>query len=346
MRMPHVVRTRRPIISMVAVLVLLVTTFLLWQRWAPRTTDVTAGKFPEELLYARSEDDIVNAGAIFAPPKASARPIAVIWVHGWGVNFYQPSYVMIGRALAERGYTCITANTRMHDIGFNIREQGSMRIRGGGYWGVASEQVRDLAAWIDVAGGRGFGKVVLVGHSAGWAAVRQYQSERQDQRVAGVVLASGAVRADLTKPDAAMLAEATRLVADGHGDDLLRIPKRRFPSFISAATFLDSANTPPEQQDFFGLQTPNPGVTRIRCPLLAFFGTREPDIGGERDLELLASAVRRQSSGPRVKTAMIQHADHMYAGEEAQVARTIAEWADTLLASGAATGEAQRNERK
>ena len=143
-----------------------------------------------------------------------------------------------------------------------------------------------------------------------------------------------------------MLAQATRLVADGHGDDLLRIPNRRFPSFVSAATFLDDANTPPEQQDFFGVQTPNPGVTRLRCPLLAFFGTREPDIGGEADLELLTSAIRRHSSGPsRVNTVMIRGADHMYAGEEAQVAQTIAAWADTLLPPKPAGGEAQVKQR-
>ena len=73
---------------------------------AASPVEVTPGRFPEELVYARSEDDIVSAGAIFAPPKALAKPIAVIWIHGWGVNFYQPTYVMIGRALAERGYTC------------------------------------------------------------------------------------------------------------------------------------------------------------------------------------------------------------------------------------------------
>jgi len=127
-------------------------------------------------------------------------------------------------------------------------------------------------------------------------------------------------------------AEATRLLADDRGDDLLRIPDRPFPSFISAATFLDDANTPAEYADFFGERTPNPAVTRVRCPLLAFFGTREPDIGTEADLELLKSCIQRQPSGPRsVETVMIRGADHMYSGEEEQVARTIATWADKLV---------------
>ena len=87
-------------------------------------------------------------------------------------------------------------------------------------------------------------------------------------------------------------------------------------------------------KDFFGVQTPNAAVTQIRCPLLAFFGTKG-DVGTEADLELLKSSVKRQSSGPsRVQTIMIQNADHMYTGQEAQVADAIAKWADTLLELG------------
>ena len=43
---------------------------------------------------------------------------------------------------------------------------------------MTSEDARDLAAWIDFAEERGFGQVVLMGHSAGWAAVAAYQAER------------------------------------------------------------------------------------------------------------------------------------------------------------------------
>jgi pimeloyl-ACP methyl ester carboxylesterase len=322
--------TRRDLFVIGVVLALLASVFVLWQRYGPRAVTVTAGEGPEELVYVRSSDDIINAGAIFAPLKSPAKRFAIIWIHGWGVNFYYPTYVMIGRALAEHGYTCISANTRMHDLGTVAGYRRGKRIRGGGYWGVPSEEVRDLAAWIDFAEDRGFEKVVLVGHSAGWAAVRRYQAEKRDPRVVGMVLASGAVRAETRPTDPEQLSEATRLMAAGRGDDLVRDPKRSFPSFISAATFLDIANTPPEFKDFFGFQRPNPGITRIRCPLLAFFGTRG-DVGTEEDLKLLRSSIQRQSSGPnRVSTVMIQRADHMYTGEEEQVAKTIAGWADGL----------------
>jgi pimeloyl-ACP methyl ester carboxylesterase len=322
--------TQRRVIALAAVVALLITAALLWRQYGPHTAELKPGSLPEELVSVRSPDGIVSGGVVFNPRKETVKSAAVIWIHGWGVNFYQPTYVNIGRALAERGYACITGNTRMHDLGNVLGWQGNKRIRGGGYWGVASDEARDLAAWIDFAADRGFKKVILVGHSAGWSAVRSYQAERQDQRVIGLVLASGAVRAETRQTDPSQLAEARRLIAAGEGDALVRDPKRSFPSYVSAATIQDIANCSPELKDFFGMQTPNPGITRVRCPLLAFFGTRG-DVGTEADLELLKSSIKRQSIGPRrVDTIMIDGADHMYAGEEAQVAETIAKWADTL----------------
>jgi pimeloyl-ACP methyl ester carboxylesterase len=339
----HSTPTRPQLTAIAGALALVGTAFLLWQGSVNGARKETSGKFTEELVNVQSEDSIPNGGVIFAPPKGSAKRIAVIWIHGWGVNFYQPTYVKIGRALAERGYTSIIGNTRMHDLG-NVTWKGDKRIRGGGYWGVASEQVRDIAAWIDFAEARGFKQVVLVGHSAGWAAVTQYQAEKQDHRVVGVVVASGTVRPGTGPTDPDQIAQATRMMAEGHPDELVRDPKRSFPSYISAATMLDIVNTPPEFKDFWGTrtETKDPAVTRIHCPLLAFYGTRG-DVGNDADLKLLKSSIQRQSSGPsRVETVMIQNADHMYTGEEAQVAQTIAKWADTLVSPGAVKGEAPR----
>jgi pimeloyl-ACP methyl ester carboxylesterase len=327
-------------VALAAAATLVVATVLLWHvlllRREPR---LTPGTLPEELVSVRAADGIHDGGVVFTPPKSAAKPVAVIWIHGWGTNFYQPTYVNIGRALAERGYACISANTRMHDLG-NVEWiptlTGDKRVRAGGYWGVASEQVRDVAAWIDLAGDRGFKEVVLVGHSAGWAAVTQYQSEEQDARVVGVVVASGSVGPGTGPTDPDQIAQATRMMADGRPDDLVRDPKRSFPSFISAATMLDMVNTPPELKDFYGTrkETRNPGVTRVRCPLLAFYGTKG-DVGGVAELEVLKSSIRRQPTGPsRVDTVMIKNADHMYAGEEGQVADVIAEWAAKLEPGG------------
>src|SRR5215467_2841059 len=318
----------RGVIALLGSFVVLAFGTVVFLRMAPRRLTLTTGQFPEELVYVRSSDDVVNGGAIFKPPKESAKPIAIIWMHGWGVNFYSPTYVNIGRRLAERGFTTVAINTRMHDIGTIETFRFGKRIRGGGYWGVPSEEVKDLAAWMDFVEHQGFSKVVLVGHSAGWATLRAYQSEKQDPRVAGLVMASGQARSLSNESDPQLVAQAAKLVADGQGDDLVRLPNRSFPSYVSAATYLDIARTSTDMLDFFGEHTPNPGVTRIHCPLLAFFGTRESDVGTEADLEVLKASIAHQPKHPSVTTAMIFGADHMYTGEETQVAQIIATWAD------------------
>jgi pimeloyl-ACP methyl ester carboxylesterase len=292
----------------------------------PRSLTITAGQFPEEIVYVQSTDDVVNGGVVFTSPKGTDEAVAVIWVHGWGVNFYSPTYTNIGRALAALGLTTISVNTRMHDLGTTAAHRGGKRVRGGGYWGIQSEQDLDLEAWIDLAERLGYTRVVLVGHSAGWAAVAWYRVRSQDPRVAGVVLASGSVQ-PLRLPDQPKeLAEARSLVEAGASDDLVRLPNRNFPSFISAGTLVDQAETPPQLLDFFGVERRDGAVARLGCPLLAFFGTRG-DVGGQPDLDIVkATPTRLSISTLRVDTALIDGADHMYTGEEGQVARLIDGW--------------------
>lgn len=331
----NVTEHRMPIRSVLYAVVAVIATIAAACGRAGRPEAVGDAKSPEQIVYARSRDDVVSTGVMFAPARDSAKPIAIIWIHGWGVNFYQPSYVAIGRALAQHGYPVISGNTRMHDLGNVQASRGGKRIRGGGYWGVASEEPRDVAAWIDVAEGRGVGNVVLVGHSAGWSAVRSYEAQVRDPRVVGIVLASGAIGPDLRTPDQDQLREARQLIAKGEGDALIRDPKRNFPSYTSAATFLDIAAYLADSgaRDFFGVQTSNAPITRVTCPVLAFFGTNG-DVGGQSDLDLLASTIRRQKGGPRsVTIKLIDGADHMYTGQEGQVAQVIASWAAGLTTS-------------
>jgi pimeloyl-ACP methyl ester carboxylesterase len=323
---------KRLLIGILAAILLAVGAFFLGVKVGLHPENQKPGKFPEQLVFVRSVDDVVSGGVMFTPPKESSKPLAIIWIHGWGANFYTPSYAGIGRALAERGFTTMTVNTRMHDIA-NVERYTLLgkRVRGGGYWGVTSEDARDIAAWIGFAEQVGSSRVALVGHSAGWASVGRYQADSRDRRVAGLVFASPAVGYSTQGEDSQLLAQAQKLIHDGAGDDLLRLPNRSFPSFISAATYVDIWTTPREYRDFFGTQTPNPAVTRVTCPILAFFGSKD-DIGGEKELTLLKSSVERLSRGPRrVDTTMIKNGTHEYVGEEAQVAQAIAHWAEAEL---------------
>lgn len=280
---------------------------------------------PEDLVYSKTSDGIFNAGVVFHGKHELAKPVAVILIHGWGVNFYAPSYISIGRDLADKGYTCISGNTRMHDLGNVEGYKNGARIRGGGVWGLAGDQTRDIAGWIDFSEAKGFKKIVLVGHSAGCAAVRIYQAEKQDRRVIGLVFGSGNFHPDVPI-DPSLVSQAAGFTSQNKGEKLVEDPKRSFPSYTSAGTIMDIVNTPAEYKDFFGVQTTNAGVRKIQCPILAFYGTAG-DIGNEKDLELLKSCIKKLPTGPvSVTTAMIEGADHMYMGEEQQVCDVITTW--------------------
>jgi dienelactone hydrolase len=328
--------TSRGAVAIIAALLVSSVALVIW-RLAPRPVTVTSGQFPEELVYVRSSDNVVNGGVMFKPAANVAKPVAIIWMHGWGVNFYSPTYVNVGRRLAERGFTTVAINTRMHDVGTleKLGETfGGKRVRGGGVWGVPSDETKDIRAWVDFVEHQGFSKIVLVGHSVGWATIRVYQAGVQDPRVVGLVAASGQARAGVDESRPELVAEARKMIDDGRSEDLLRLPNPRFPSFVSAATYLDISKATPDILDFFGEKTPNPGVSRIRCPILAFFGTRESDVGTEADLGVLKSSVERLPTHPKVTTAMIGGADHMYTGEETQVAQVIATWIAGAVATG------------
>jgi len=289
-----------------------------------QSQDYKAKGIEERIVQVQTKDAVTDSGAVFAPPKNIAKPFAVIWIHGASLNFYDPAYLAIGRDLAERGFTFITGNTRMHDLGNDEKWPGGKRIRGGTYWGIPSEQVRDIAAWIDFAEGLGFKNIILAGHSAGANAVREYEAQTQDPRIAGVVLVSGDVRPDTRVPPPEWASKAKQDIADGRPEELVQGP------FLSAATFLDIVNRSPAFTDFFGELSTTAGVARIHCPLLITLGTNG-DVGTEEDLEKIKSSIARLPSGPsRVDTALIQGADHMYAGQENNLAHVIASWADTL----------------
>lgn len=168
-------------------------------------------------------------------------------------------------------------------------------------------------------------------HSAGWSSVARYKAETQDSRVVGLVFASPGVGYSPQQEDPQLASQAKKLVDDGDGEDLIRLPHRSTPSFVSAATQLDIANTPRQYQDFFGTQISDPAITRVTCPVLAFFGSKD-DIGGEKELALLTSSVRRLTQGPKtVDTAMIANGNHEYIGQEAQVAQVITLWIETRI---------------
>ncbi len=280
-------------------------------------------RYSEELVWVQSEDGYVLEGAVIRPAARPKQNRPIVWIHGLTGKFCSPAIVGIGRRLAERGHHFVTGNNRGHDFGAVLRGETQQRLIAGGAWEIFEQSPFDVAAWVALAAGLGGGEVILLGHSLGSLKVPYYQAQRRDPRVKAIIAASPPLRA--WQRSEAMREQAVRMEAEGRGRDLLPWDfMDAGAGTLSAQTALgwDRANI-----DIYGERTPDPVIAKIDLPILAFYGTEEPAIGGAADLE----TVRRNArAAPRVDTAMIEGSDHNYNGREREVAALIAGWVESL----------------
>ncbi len=280
----------------------------------------------EELVRTTSEDGFRLDGVLIEPRGVEIKPSAVVWVHGLYSAFYHSPGVEIGRALAARGYGSVIGNTRGHDFGAAIVGSDYLPRCAGGGWETYSESPRDIAGWIDFAVGAGFERMILVGHSLGARKATYYQSERQDSRVHALVVASPGM-AFLDEPDEKfeeVLERARRMVAEGRGRELVGWPP--LGCSISAATLVEGEG---EFQNIFFTRDNSPtALSRVRCPMLALYGSEEKT--AER-IRIAFETIRRNAvASARVDSIIIEGADHIYSDHEEEVARQIARWSDGL----------------
>jgi pimeloyl-ACP methyl ester carboxylesterase len=276
----------------------------------------------ERLVSTVTDDGYVLEGAQFTPAENASDGTVVVWMHGFTGRFYEQHTVAIGRRLADRGYTFVTGNNRGHDNGaFIHREDRGQSLVAGAWWEDMRDCRFDLAAWIGFGSQLGASRVVLAGHSLGAMKAVWYMGTCQDERVSGLISASGPLRIwQRMAQDPSRLATAQQLVSEGRGGELL--PGDAGGRVTSAATLAQRAEF---GTDVYGFEHPNADapLSRVRCPVLFVLGSEEPEIGRAEDLPSLK---RNARSAPTSETVYVEGADHVYHDREYVVADAIAEW--------------------
>jgi pimeloyl-ACP methyl ester carboxylesterase len=184
----------------------------------------------------------------------------------------------------------------------------------------------DFSAWISFGCQLGASRVVLAGHSLGAYKAVAYLGTSNDQRVAGLISASGPLRMwERLIQDPERLARAEDLVKEGRGQELL--PPDQGGRITSAQTLVWRARFGMDPYGFQHESDSEAVLARVQCPVLFVLGSEEPEIGRKADLPRLKQNARSATS---VDSAFVQGANHVYQGHEVQVADAIGDWLERL----------------
>ncbi|MBN1675310.1 MAG: alpha/beta fold hydrolase [Kiritimatiellae bacterium] len=238
--------------------------------------------------------------------------VLVIFQHGMNSNFCSGA---LKKELMQRsgrnGFDFLSVNNSGHDK-HTVDER-------------FTACVRDLDAITAFARGKGYRQFVLIGHSTGCQKVTYYQSRRQNGAVRAVVLMAptddGAVaRRELGARYARELSRARALVAAGRGATLLHSGGFSF----SARRFLSAADPVQTEAGLFHYAGPMRHFRRLRCPVLALFGSEE----GYACMPVarMGEILRRKTRAEPFAFQIVPGADHSFHGREAQTAARIYRW--------------------
>ena len=278
--------------------------------------------------------DKLELHGLLCEPKQKARGV-VLHVHGTAENFYENRFIdVIAEQLVSNKFSFLTGDNRGRDYISDFlkkTDDNLTSVRIGSTYEIFEESVHDIGGWIDFLTNRGYRNTVLEGHSTGALKIAFYQSQMQDPGVVGMILMSpsddiGLQRHSLGQRFEDSLRIAEEMVKQDKGKEF--VPdwaNYYFP--ISAKTYLDLFGAT-NKINLFQFSDPLfefSQLKKIRCPILAFFGTEREAILGSVD-EALALIKRNALSSAACKTAKIVGAPHDYRGYENQVADLIVNW--------------------
>lgn len=261
----------------------------------------------------------------------------LIHVHGLAGNFYENPFVHeFARVLPEHGITFIAANTRAHDyLADAVTADGDYLDRGAAHTPL-EQTVEDLLTWIDYAQAHHGGPIVVQAHSAGAASALAAIIDAPTA-VSGIVLLAAAdmrheVSSEHSEEDFARLqSEAKKLIADGNAEQLM--PANAIPGYPIAADVFDQICDPDTGWGQFSFDHPDKLVTAIgNIPAIAIYGSEDPTAPPpvRESVERLTS--RAAELGAHIRSVIVDGAGHSFRGHEAQLANTVLDWVQPVLA--------------
>ncbi len=275
--------------------------------------------------------EVVFAGGLYGLLWNAGGDTVVIAIHGTASNFYENDfYGPVAEKLANKKVAFLAANNRGADVlqAYPLKGAGLERFE---------DCTLDIDAWVGWARGRGFTRVVLVGHSLGAEKTVYYLAKgKLRKHIAAVILLAPAdsygYHLTTEKQRTMLLKEAKRLVAAGKGDQFLTtvwlchgkvIPKSgtSYLNFFREGSALSKA-LPFHTKKLLLYKS-------IHVPVLVVIGDSEKEytvIPVKEALELM------RTENERTECYQMRNCDHDFAGRETELARVVAFFMDKVLA--------------
>jgi pimeloyl-ACP methyl ester carboxylesterase len=272
-----------------------------------------------EICTFKTSDNERLHGALLTPTDRPS-DLALVFVHGVGMNFYLPPLFGFGQELAARGYHCFVINTRGHDW---ISRGGNLTRFGGSAYENLDDCLLDLDGALSLLANRRYCRFVLIGHSLGAIKSIVYQGTRRRSDIVAVISCSApkqfySERVARQPEFCELIERAELLVASGKSEELMLVPVGATPGIFSARTHLDK----------YGKDDRNdcrPYAKNIGCPLLAIVGGAEPQFFHEYAQELVANADAHSTY------RKVDGANHFYNRHTHEMVEVIEHWLARLL---------------
>jgi pimeloyl-ACP methyl ester carboxylesterase len=253
------------------------------------------------------------------------RGTALVWVHGLGSTFSsgQPLIRELSARLTAAGLGYFKFNNRGHGVvaGRGARLAGAAFERFG-------QSVEDIRAMIAFAARRGFGRVVLAGHSTGANKVLHYAARVRDRRLGALILlgpisdVAGEAKRIGARELRRRVAAAERIA---RRDPRALVPRRW--GFWSARRYV-SLYKPGQAEDVFPYYRPNARWTAlrsVRVPIAAIIGSRDEYL--DRRPQAVLDAFRRHAARARsFAGVVVPGAGHGFTGRERELADLVVRW--------------------
>ena len=274
------------------------------------------------LVRLRTRDGVWLDGVMAEPRRRRA---ALIWVHGLGSVFSSGQVLIqeLASRLTAAGVGYFKFNNRGHDV---VAGRGKHLV--GAAFERFGQSVADIRAMVTFAAARGYGKVILAGHSTGANKVLHYAARARDRRVIALILL-GPVSDIAVAAKQVGARELRRRVAAA--ERLVRRDRQalvpRAWGFWSARRYI-SLYRPGEDEDVFPYYRPGArwsALRSARLPVAAIIGSRDEYLDC-RPQEVI-DAFRRNAVRARPFTGVVlRGARHGFQKRERELADVIVRW--------------------